>query len=182
MGTRNIRKSIKKFDACLAKEIGENLAKWMGKNNILPATLAKKIGVSKAAISLFLKGSRIPSGEVLRKLNEHTKISIGWLIGGSDWEFMDKSEGEVLRQIRNLRADPSMAHLMQYLFGHPEHKILCNKLMDAHASLDDLKKALGDFLVARAKEDKDALMGNPKTEFPPLRERERERVNKAKEG
>jgi len=50
--------------------------KWLKVNAISGAELGRRVGVSKAAVSLWLTGRQLPRGTVARKLAQVTGLSL----------------------------------------------------------------------------------------------------------
>lgn len=54
------------------------------RGNTMQATFAKKIGISRASLSSYENGSRIPDIETLKHIHEETGVSLYYLLGLTD--------------------------------------------------------------------------------------------------
>lgn len=72
--------------------------------------LAKRLGLSNSAISMYERGSRKPSLELLETLQEFFNVDIAYLLG------QDKGNAYYL--------DPEVAELARTLYERPEMRVL----------------------------------------------------------
>lgn len=82
------------------KIFAKNLKRLMLENNLNQTELAKKIGLSEAAISRYLNGTRFPSTKVVAKLMEAFNCKTSDL-------FESKDEQLAAKIVKKIEANPA---------------------------------------------------------------------------
>jgi transcriptional regulator with XRE-family HTH domain len=59
----------------------ERLQQWLAASNTSQRAFAEQMGVTQAAVSLWVQGKSVPTGERLRKLVQTTGLSFDDLLG-----------------------------------------------------------------------------------------------------
>ena len=72
--------------------IGENIKQLRLAKNLTQAALAQRINVTKATISSYENGMRLPSYDVLMKLAGFFHVTSDRLLGFTDQELVDLSD------------------------------------------------------------------------------------------
>lgn len=95
----------------------ERLIEYMNINNIKQADLAKRTGLNRSVISLYVSGKREPMQDNITTLAEKLNVSPAWLMG-LDVPMVAKKE--------------------------PTHEELVNDYMDSYKTKDDINQFLND--------------------------------------
>ena len=92
--------------------IGKRISSLRKGKNLTQEELAKRIGISRAALSHYEKDRREPDSETLKKFADFYNVSIDfllgrpeYLLGGPNDEFSEKDEKDVAKRMEELRKD-----------------------------------------------------------------------------
>ncbi len=100
-----------------AVEIGKRIKEKQLEHKYKQKEIIEKTGISKAAISNYINGSRVPDTEAILKLSITLETSIEWLLTG-------KSINE------NFSTEEEKAIIEAYKKADPAIKIATKKLLD----------------------------------------------------
>lgn len=81
---------------------GERIANIRRKLKLTQDGFAKKIGISRAALSHYEKDRREPDYETLNKIADYCEVTIDYLLGRSDDPILNKEQQEEYNELERI--------------------------------------------------------------------------------
>lgn len=106
------------MDSTLLEIFSARLRETRG--DMMQATFAQKIGVSRASLSSYENGTRIPDIETLKRIHEETGVSLYYLLGLTDskddnFANTQKETGLSERALKHISEHPYTAKVINHL-------------------------------------------------------------------
>ncbi|MEY8356921.1 helix-turn-helix transcriptional regulator [Lachnospiraceae bacterium 54-53] len=88
-----------------ANEIGNRIRLKIKESGLKQKDIVESSGISKAALSNYLNGNRIPDTEAIYKISKELDISIEWILTGeSTIENFNEEEKHIIQAYKNANA------------------------------------------------------------------------------
>lgn len=97
------------------KSTGERIKALLKEKKITQKQLAELSGVTKSALSHYIKGDRIPSGVVSADLAYALKTTVNYILGKEDILYFSNVK-RILEQNKNKMTNEEKAELIELLF------------------------------------------------------------------
>lgn len=118
------------------KTFGQRLRHLRRTNDIYQKELAKKIGVADSTISMYERGEREPSIEIMNQLADLFNVPLDYLMGRMDDETFEREKE------KSILDDEDFNAFYQYLKNHPDQEEFLKTYMNAP---EEKKKKLQKF-------------------------------------
>lgn len=103
------------------KEIGLRISKLLKEKNYTQKQFAEMVGITESALSHYIKGDRIPSGDILANIACALNTTANYILGKDD--VLDFSNVKrILARSKSEMTDEEKAELIVLLFGKDERK------------------------------------------------------------
>lgn len=97
------------------KSTGERIKALLKEKKITQKQLAELSGVTKSALSHYIKGDRIPSGVVSANIAYVLKTTVNYILGKEDILYFSNVK-RILEQNKNKMTNEEKAELIELLF------------------------------------------------------------------
>jgi len=68
----------------MSNKLGDKILKLCKQKGLKQRDLADKIGVTEVSVSRYIRGTRIPNANILKKMAEVLEVSVGEILGEKD--------------------------------------------------------------------------------------------------
>ena len=114
------------------------LKKLRESRNVMQKDVANALGISPASYSLYEKGQREPSIDMVTLIADYFHVSVDYLIG------IEKSDGLCSMTTFQDEIDDYTQELGEFLYYNPNHKVLFDASMEVKQSDIELAKQMLD--------------------------------------
>lgn len=91
-------------------KLGDRLKELRNRRGIHQSDIANILGVTRQAVSMYERGERDPSYEMVEKLADYFNVDMNYLLGKEEQS--------------TYFIDPEVAEMANFIQEHPEHKTL----------------------------------------------------------